>query len=164
MRGAQGLAYALLVLFVLGLGCGRGSDARRGSPGGATSPGQPAAQKVYPERFVTEYERDEAAADARYKGKTVEVYGRANVSPRGYVSLQGPEQFKFKNVYCYFGEDGAGRFSGLTPGAMATVRGVVRGKVVELGQTRVELEQCELTWGESSPNKIDGGGRFPGRR
>jgi hypothetical protein len=161
MRGTHGLAYALLMLAALGCVCGRGFNPKRASPSDGSSPEPSTVIKVSPQSLLSEYEKDEPAADLKYQGKTLQVLGKASgpYKDKNRVQIGDPTRY----VVCHYDEAREYSFSGMKHGLLAEVRGVCKGLKVEGSYTSVLLEDCHLVWNESSGSKQMDPGKFPKR-
>ena len=107
-----------------------------GDPKARPSNGSGTPREVRPEpsisvsaaELVNDYKANEVAADARYKGKVVEVSGAIDRIGKDlidtmYVSLSSGRQFEFRSVQCYFADSEEGKLSQLSNGQWITLKG-----------------------------------------
>ena len=94
---------------------------------------------VSAEEMYREYERNEIAAEQKYKNSAVMVRGIVesigrDILDTAYVVLSGGDSFLL-GVQCYFDDSEAYSLASLSPGQRVTISGVVTGK---LGNITVE--------------------------
>ena len=89
------------------------------------------------------YDKNEVAADSKYKGKVVVITGTIqdigkDIMDQAYIVVGG-EGF-LDGVQCTFSEGEQGTVAGLSKGQRVTVKGLVTGKMgnVQLGSARVQ--------------------------
>ena len=97
------------------------------------------AIKVDASNLYDEYKDNEVAADAKYKGKVVEVSGEIDHISSSFgkssVTLGG-----MLGATCYFSKSEEGVLASLSKGQVITVRGTVDGKLMG-----VNLKNCHVT-------------------
>ena len=129
-------ALSLAVLGLLALtGCGGDSDESAPSGSAAAQPTiEPVPETVKASKLASEYELDEAAADARVKGKEITVTGTiitfgTNKDNVSYVNLQGSgASFMPGNaVQCLLTESGLEALSRVRVTEPVTIRGTMEG-------------------------------------
>jgi hypothetical protein len=134
------LRAALLAVTLALLGCG---------PRTGPTPAPPAAPAftVKAGDMLKEYGANAVAADAKYKGKVVQVsgkFGSAQKAPLlGYAVQVLPEDagdLNLSGVQCFILESAEPDVAKLQPGAMVTLLGTCDGQVV--GQ--VKMSKCTL--------------------
>ena len=137
-------AMAVLAAFCLTLAPGCGNRPRpTGPPGTAknTEP-DPAVVRITAEDLDEEFEEDEAAANAQYKGKVIEVTGKVHKIDRADLTVEvgtGDE-----TVDCVFGARDGRQLGQLKVGQEVVIRGTCVG-LVDDGKTKtVTLEGCSL--------------------
>jgi hypothetical protein len=135
------LPLAAILSLTLGLlGCHSHS-----APTGAAP--QPAAPIVKAGDLLAEYGANAVAADAKYKGKPLQVNGKFGTAQKaplmGYAVQVLPEDASDVNlsgVECFIVESAQADVAKLQPGAMISVQGMCDGQV--LGQ--VKLSKCVI--------------------
>lgn len=152
------IVTGLLVLIIIGaIGSASGNDASEKSENAAASPTsgvvtnqdaptkapEPATIKVMASELYSEYEANEIAADAAYKGKLLEVTGTLDniakdILDKPYVTLK--TQNVIGSVQCMLKESEQGKAAALKAGVSITVRGQGGGKSV----LNVLLKNCEI--------------------
>ena len=131
---ATTLSLALLGLLAL-TGCGGDSEDSASSGSGAAQPtAEPAPETIAASKLAAEYDLDEAAADAKFKGKAIEVTGTivtfgTNKSNVSYVNLQGGGASFMPGtaVQCLLTESGLEALSRVRVTELVTIRGTVEG-------------------------------------
>ena len=138
-RSAFRLVSATLTLAVLGLfaltGCGGDSDESAPSGSAVAQPTvEPAPETIKSSKLASEYDLDEAAADARFKGKEINVTGMivtfgTNKDNVSYVNLQGggTSWMPGTAVQCLLTESGLEALSRVRVTKLVTIRGTVEG-------------------------------------
>jgi hypothetical protein len=133
------IVSATLTLALLGLlaltACGGDSDESAPSGSAAAQPtAEPAPEAIKASKLASDYELDAAAADARFKGKEINVTGTivtfgTNKDNVSYVNLQGSgASFMPGNaVQCLLTESGLEALSRVRVTELVTVRGTVEG-------------------------------------
>ena len=115
--------------------CG-GSDESAPSGSAAAQPtGEPAPEAIAATKLAGDYSLDEAAADARFKGKMIDVTGMVvafgtNKADVSYVNLQGSgygDDAGGTTVQCVLTESGTVVLSELRVMEAVTVRGTIQG-------------------------------------
>lgn len=104
---------------------------------------QEAAYKVTVKQIMDEYEKNELAADQKYKGQIIEVTGKIGsidkeITGKPYVTLKYGEYDIF-SVQCLFGRNEGDLLLNLTKGSTITLKGKVGGK---LGN--ILVEECQI--------------------
>ncbi len=124
-----------------------------GRTGTPVSPTDPISTSVTAADLVKEFKDNEPAADAKYKGKVIEVTGRVKL----VSDLDGVNDISVEldgvnlaSVDCHFPSGQRAAVSGLTPGTTVTVRGRCAGLVV----FDIDLNDCLLMPG--GPSKPSG--------
>jgi len=144
MLKKQTLSTAVLLLFVL-LAFGStdsstsSSTSSSGSSGGAVS-----VISVSAEQLLAEYKANEIAADEKYKGKAIEVTGTIenigkDILDNMYVALKSGEQYDFRSVQCFLGENLRKEAASLSKGSRITVRGECAGMM-----GTIQINDCEF--------------------
>ncbi len=92
--------------------------------------------------LYAEYRDNGVAADAKYKGKTIEVTGtiariKKDIADNIVIELKGPGMFE--TVNCTFGDKWAGKVATLKKGQSVVIRGTGDGYWVS-----VFVANCEL--------------------
>jgi hypothetical protein len=133
----------LAILFALMLGL-LGCRTRTAPPTGASA--APAVTAKAGE-LLTEYSTNAVAADAKYKGKLLQVsgkFGSAQKAPLlGYAVQLLPEDASDVNtsaVQCFIVESAEADVAKLQPGQMITIQGTCDGQVL----SQVKLSKCSL--------------------
>lgn len=115
-------------------------------PPPTTSLSTPADVTITAEQLDTDYDDNVAAADAKYKGKTIDVTGvveRVADDVKQYrmtVELTG----NFSTVDCDFGTSDKSTLSSLKTGSTVTIRGKCIGRRTIDGEKYVTLENCVI--------------------
>lgn len=99
------------------------------------------AEDVALEELLSTYRKNEVKADARWKGKVIKVSGKVesvgkDILDKVYVTLGDGE---FRQAQCFFTEKNAKAVADIDKGQTVTVRGRVKGLMMN-----VLLEDCEL--------------------
>ena len=106
-----------------------GSETQNG--GGDT--GQEPAFVVTAFEMAAEYKENEVAADAKYKGKLVEISGTVDtigkdIADTPYIAFATENQYEIINrIQCMFGRNDTEALSGVSKGQKITLRGEVSG-------------------------------------
>lgn len=136
-----GLRIALLAALTGSLACNR-------TPRPAAAPSTLAKPVAVVEADVllADYQKNELAADNKYKGQLIEVKGKYARVGRGlmgdpYVQIGGSAVDDAFGVACYLTKSAESDAANLKEGAVITVRGVCQGKVA--GQL-LRLFDCEI--------------------
>jgi hypothetical protein len=133
----------LLLAFLAPLSCGPKNEPP--APGGSRPPIKPPEEPpplaVSAEQLAKDYHADQAAADKKYKDKTLEVEGvvtsLVNYDLGGaMVLLKGihdgvDEKLVVVPTACFFGKANSGKASTVSKGQKITVRGLCQGKHAE---------------------------------
>ncbi len=95
-------------------------------------------------KLYTDYDANEVAADAKYKGNLVRVSGTVgsigkDVLDTPYVTLSA-DQYDFKSVQCMFGTKDSAVLAELSKGQQVTLEGEVSGKSL----TNVLVRSCRV--------------------
>jgi len=101
--------------------------------------------KIPSQQLVLDYQKNEVAADAKYRNRTVELTGllsdiRKDALDRIYVTLDSGESWK--QVHCTFRDEQSPLVAQLEKRQLVAVRGEVRGMVMN----SPILEKCTVTW------------------
>ena len=93
-----------------------------------------------------EYQDNAIAADAKYRGKKLQVTGEVEdiyreIAGNPYVTFNVGGKYSFKNVRLTFKKSEESKVAGLSKGQTITVRGVCRGALLT---TTVSLDDCEI--------------------
>jgi hypothetical protein len=96
---------------------------------------QESAITVSARQLYADYEANGVAADAKYKGKVLQVTGVVNTIDRDimdkiYVTLKGNQYFG--DIQCFFAESHIGTASQLSKGQTITVKGKCDGKLMNV--------------------------------
>jgi hypothetical protein len=112
-----------------------------------TAPAPTASVTVKAGDLLAEYGANAVAADAKYKGKPLQVKGKFGTAQKapllGYAVQVLPEDagdLNLSGVECFIVESAQADVAKLQPGAMITVQGMCDGQV--MGQ--VKLSKCTL--------------------
>lgn len=118
------------------------------APAPAAPPAQAAAPEVVPvdaAQLLADFKGNEAAADAKYKGKVLQVTGSVDKVDTEFldkdqyiVRLDGGDQFSFLHVNC--NDVPAAKAATIVPESTITVRGTFQ----DGGDLGVELKACEV--------------------
>jgi hypothetical protein len=128
--------WALLIIIIFMLMNSAGSKLRKEQDQNAVV--QPQAQEtsiaVTATKLVADYEANEVAADAQYKGKLVDVSGTIHAIGKDlldnpYVALSGNSPSMIFNVQCMFEKSDQAQLASLSKGTRITLRGRVSGKL-----------------------------------
>jgi hypothetical protein len=137
-KGTITMRYRVLLLLLAGslslTACG-GSDESTPSGSAAAQPTvEPAPETIPATKLAGDYSQNEAAADARFKGRTIDVTGMVvafgtNKSNVSYVNLQGTGYGDDAGtaVQCVLTESGTEVLSALRVMEAVTVRGTIQG-------------------------------------
>ena len=109
---------------------------------------QPAAQKppdaikITATKLYGDYKANEVAADASYKGKTLEITGtvsdiKKDITDTLYVTLKGDQYFG--DVQCYFNDKYTSQLASLKKGQQLTVMGKCDGLLMN-----VLVKNCDI--------------------
>jgi hypothetical protein len=82
--------------------------------------------------LIAAYEKNEADADARYKGKTLVVQGKISNISENAVQITGTNARTSLTVKCDFDESQKGSVSNLKKGQTVTLQGTGNGKTEKL--------------------------------
>jgi hypothetical protein len=115
-----------------------GQDSRDASGGSSTL-------KFEANAIHAEYDANEVAADAKYKGKTLEVTGNVKEIGKGvfggqFVAMTLSKNQFMASVRCEFPKSAEGELSKLSKGQRVTIRGKCEGFTLDT----VHLEGCTL--------------------
>lgn len=133
--GAIGLLISIVWLVFFSVAAVTAPTTPGGSTGTPVSATDPVAASVTALELSKEYKDNEVAANAKYKGKVVEVTGKVKSVSDTKVELEG---FNFADVDCNFGSSQQASVSNLKVGSTATIRGRCAGEVI----FDVELNDC----------------------
>lgn len=113
---------------------------------GRESRAQPPAEavKVAANSIVSEYKENGVAADAKYKGKLVEVSGTVKtidktIADTPYIALESYEYAIVDHVQCMFERSRAAELTSVKKGEKITLRGIVSGKF-----GNIVIDDCEI--------------------
>jgi len=151
------VATGFIVLFMIALGSSALDDAKKkanentitGNTQTTTvTPDVQETKPVEPTIKVTaidlynEFENNSVAAEAKYKGKRIEVTGTINSIENGlsrpYISLQSNNPY-ISSVYCYFDKSDASMVVSLQKNQKVTLSGSVSDSIIG-----IEMEQCQV--------------------
>jgi len=146
MRIAAVVAVVLSSLAVSACCGGVKPDGGKGTSGGTPEPAAGPATPVDLATMLKDYKENEVRADGQYKGKFVQITGKANEIKKDFtdsiivsVGVTGA-QFEHPIANCYVGKAQTAQASALAKGAKVTVKGRVDGFVV----MNVVMRQCEI--------------------
>ncbi len=96
---------------------------------------QSASYSISAQQLYAEYKANEVAADQRYKGKILEVYGEIDsigkdITDTIYITLKGDKYFG--SVQCLFSKDHEHQVANLSKGQFVTVKGKCDGKMMNI--------------------------------
>jgi hypothetical protein len=147
MKNKINLTIILTIGLALILACGNADSNQPNMntvPGSATDAAPVAVKAV---DITKEYDENELAADAKYKGNTLSVTGKvseiAEVMGSYQVDLEGFKKsgINLLSVKCTFAESEKGNIAKLKKGQMATLTGTGGGKTMNL---YVGLNECKI--------------------
>ncbi|MCH8206327.1 MAG: hypothetical protein IH956_04920, partial [Chloroflexi bacterium] len=132
------MRYRALLLLTVGIlsltACGGSDESAPFGSAAAQPTGEPAPEAIAATKLAGDYSQDEAAADARFKGKMIDVTGMVvafgtNKSDVSYVNLQGTGYGDDAGtaVQCVLTESGTEVLSELRVMEAVTIRGTVQG-------------------------------------
>lgn len=129
-------AFVVAVALAIALGCDKGKSSRSGSSGEGSKPTAPEV-KVSAAELLQAYEGNEVAADARFKGKVVEVTGivgdiKKDILDDIYVTIGTGKELEIPEVQCFVADGMAGKAGGLAKGAKITAVGTVDGLMMNV--------------------------------
>lgn len=137
------LSIALLSFIVL-FCCGQNSRTPTNNNSDSTS--TPVTENAKGEITISagdlynDYKADKAAADNKYKGKTLIVTGNyKKLSVSRSILLTSGNQRDVLGVQCLFRDDQQNRFNSLSDGQTITVKGVCYGRV-----GNILLQECSI--------------------
>jgi hypothetical protein len=147
--GAVGSAFLLLLLFcVLPLWWFFGGSSRVLSPGGASSgPGSQSTLTV--PQMVADYARDEAAAEAKYRDKTLTVSGVISVPAHDMdnsiflETRSQPQEKSSVSVIASFKAEDQEKVAGMGKGTSVVFKGLCRGLQTKK-KNQIWFVNCEL--------------------
>lgn len=130
------LIYGFLILSTIGsLGDAkeRAQTAAQNSPAPVAAVEAPAI-KVTAIQMSSDYKNNEVAADAKYKGKLVEISGTVNTIGKDildtpYISLKTEEYAILDQPQCMFARSDEAQLATVNKGQRITLRGTVTGKL-----------------------------------
>jgi hypothetical protein len=127
------VVYAVLVLLLIGsIGGSKGSSSTETQAAGQSAPTEPAIT-VTAFKMAADYKENEVAADAKYKGKTVEISGIVDTIGKDildtpYIAFATENQYEvIDRVQCMFGKNDIDALAKVTKGQKITLRGEVSG-------------------------------------
>ncbi len=117
---------------------------------GTTDTTTPSVIHVTAQELCSAYEANEVAADAEYKGKTLEIYGMVydigkDILDKPYIELLG-ENIYVWGVQCMFDSNYESQIAQLVKGQNVTIRGRCTGYIIN-----VLVEDCILVNLETPP-------------
>lgn len=143
-----------------------GCDRQRGEPLALASPSPEAAPSaaparesrpplLSPKRLLADYEKNEVAADARYKGKVIALPGvveeiRKSAFDSIFVDVATGD--RFRKVSCNFSKSAEAQVAELEKGQLVQLRGVGGGSVM----SQPLLKDCALVWAGKKPDELKG--------
>lgn len=130
--------WVLVIIVIIGLNSGGDSSkqtATNGQTQTSTEQAKPAI-KVSAIALATAYKDNEVAADAKYKGKIVEVTGIVDTIGKDilstpYITLS-TGQYSFESIQCMFSKSDEAQLANVTKGKSMTLRGEVSGKMMNI--------------------------------
>jgi hypothetical protein len=136
-----GIAFLVTFFFVAWV------MAQAGDGGGAAPAAarrMPDAKQVEIHKLLAEYTDNEVRADAAFKGKLIQTTGvvddvKRDVLNTVYVVVGTGKKYEMRQVQCFVDEDNANTVASLTKGRRVTIRGRVKGLMMN-----VLVEDCEL--------------------
>ena len=104
----------------------------------------PDAKQVEIRTLLAEYTDNEVRADAAFKGKLIQTSGvlddvKRDVLNTVYVVVGTGKRYEVRQVQCFIDEDNANTVASLTKGRRVTIRGRVKGLMMN-----VLVEDCEF--------------------
>ncbi|MDO5562202.1 MAG: zinc ribbon domain-containing protein [Synergistaceae bacterium] len=89
------------------------------------------------EKICEDYEKNEVAADQKYKGKLVQIVGRVDdikkdIADNLYVTLKRTKQFQISQPQCFFDDEHENRLANLQKGQKITLIGRVEGLMMNV--------------------------------
>ena len=125
------LLSGFVLLMAIVLGCGQiTKQTRKNAPDFSVTVGE----------LEKEFDQNERAARAKYKGKTLAVKGKVEMKMEGSVILVSPENISFP-VQCFFAAAGRDSFGQIQRGKEYTLIGVFDGGDENSATT---LSDCKL--------------------
>jgi len=117
-------------------------DGDGAAPAAATR--MPDSKQVEIRTLLSEYTDNEIRADATFKGKLIQTTGvvddvKRDVLNTVYVVVGTGKRYEVRQVQCFLDEDNANTVASLTKGNRVTIRGRVKGLMMN-----VLVEDCEL--------------------
>jgi hypothetical protein len=145
LRWYMWIVYVVLVLIVLAnIGSASNSNgaASQATVNTPQTPAQPPI-RVSAIQLSSDYNANGIAADAKYKGKVVDVSGTVDTIDKDilndpYVSLK-TGQYSVLSVQCVFSQAAESKLTGLSSGQQVTLEGTVSGKTIN-----VLLDGCSI--------------------
>lgn len=140
-------AWCLWVFLVVSIVSGASSNSDRIAPVDSSSSKieEPIeAMKVTSSQLSADYKANEVAADAKYKGKLVEIIGTVedigkDVLDNAYVTFALGQYEIINKVQCFFEKADESQLLELQQGERVTLRGTVKG-----GSFNVIVDECRL--------------------
>lgn len=146
----------ITLLFAIGLAACCNAPDRKGTSGGGVAATQGAVPKAEPPKveapptavdiktLLGEYKDNEVRADAQFKGKRIQVTGKVgdikkDILDKIFVTVGTGKQFEIPEVQCYFDDEHASKAATLSKGQTVTVKGTVKGLMMN-----VLVEDCEF--------------------
>ncbi|MFY0571471.1 OB-fold protein [Archangium lansingense] len=136
-----GIALIVTVCFVAWV-MAQVPDGDGASPAAARR--MPDAKQVEIHKLLAEYTDNEVRADASFKGKLIQTTGvvddvKRDVLNTVYVVVGTGKRYEVRMLQCFIDEDNANTVASLTKGSRVTIRGRVKGLMMN-----VLVEDCEL--------------------
>lgn len=109
-----------------------------------SAPQQPAVV-ITASQLVGAYQANQVAADAKYKGQTIQVSGKIDgigkdILDDPYVSLTGDPTNPLADVQCQFSQNDEAALASLSKGQQVTLQGTGKGMTIET----VEIRNCSI--------------------
>lgn len=111
-----------------------------GKGGGGSFGGGGSAIKVNSWDLIKAYKANEAAANAKYQGKVIEVHGTIKKVTQEWVELEGWGEFELVTVDCHF--DDPSILAGFSVGRQVEIRDTCEGAT----PFAVNVRDCKVVW------------------
>lgn len=132
----SGVLKFFIVIIILGIaGSQMGSSAKSEvTESSSNTEVQTPTVKVTALQMVSDYKANEVSADAKYKGKTVEISGTVStigkdIMDTPYISLKTSEYDIINQVQCMFGKGDEAELANVSKGDSISLKGEVSGKL-----------------------------------
>jgi hypothetical protein len=141
----------VLIILVIAAASAKGSTVAATAPSvsapttSATTQTQQAPIVVTATKLVSDYEANQVAADAKYKGQTLQISGTVasigtDLMSDPYVQLNGDPMNPLANVQCAFSQSDESALATLVKGQQITFQGTGEGMTIET----VEADNCSI--------------------